>query len=325
MAELTYREALNRAMDEEMSRDDRIYLMGEEVAEYNGAYKVSKGLLDKYGPTRVWDTPISESGFAGLAIGSAMAGLRPIVEMMTWNFGIQAFDHIINHAAKMYYMSGGQFNVPIVFRGPNGPAHMLAATHSQNVEPMLTNIPGLKIVSHSCPYDGLGLLKSSIRDNSPVIFMESELTYGQKQEIPDEEYTIPLGVGEIKKEGKDVTVICWNRMVDLVRRSLEPLEKDGIDIEILDPRTLQPLDEELIFQSVRKTHRVVVVEESWSFASVGAQISDRVQKECFDDLDAPVGRVNLDFVPMPYNEHLEELVSPDVEKVCQAVREVCYL
>jgi len=201
----------------------------------------------------------------------------------------------------------------------------LAATHSQNVEPMLTNIPGLKIVSHSCPYDGLGLLKSAIRDNSPVIFMESELTYGKKQDIPDEEYTIPLGVGDIKKEGKDVTVICWNRMVDLVRSSVEQLEKDGIDVEILDPRTLQPLDEDLIFQSVRKTHRVVVVEESWSFASVGAQISDRIQKECFDDLDAPIARVNLDFVPMPYNEHLEELVSPSVDKVCKAVREVCYL
>lgn len=325
MATLTYREALNRAMCEEMERDETIFLMGEEVAQYDGAYKVSKGMLDKFGPRRVLDTPISENGFAGLGVGAAMVGLRPIVEMMTWNFAIQAFDQIINHAAKMYYMSGGQFNVPIVFRGPNGPAHMLAATHSQNLEPLLTNIPGLKIISHSCPYDGLGLLKSAIRDDNPVIFLESELTYGQKQDVPDDEYTIPLGKGDIKQEGTDVTIVCWNRMVARTLEAANEIQKDNVSVEVVDPRTLQPLDEELIFRSVRKTHRLIVVEEAWGFGSVGAQIADRVQKECFDDLDAPVVRVTLDYVPMPYNEKLEEHVSPSVEKIVNAIKEVTYL
>jgi pyruvate/2-oxoglutarate/acetoin dehydrogenase E1 component len=325
MSVISYREALCRAMREEMQRDERVFLMGEEVAEYNGAYKVSKGLLEQFGKRRVWDTPISENGFAGVGIGAAMVGLRPIIEMMTWNFGIQAFDQIFNHAAKMLYMSGGNFSCPIVFRGPNGPAHMLAATHSQNLEPMLCNVPGLKVVSSSCPYDGLGLLKSAIRDNSAVIFLESELSYGITQEVPDEEYLIPLGKGEIKRQGKDVTLVAWNRMVKMCSDAAEILLKeDGIDCEILDPRTLQPLDEALLFSSIARTHRMVVVEEAWDFASVGAQIVDRVQRECFDDLDAPLLRVTQDFVPMPYNERLEAQVLPSVDKVVKAVRDVCY-
>jgi pyruvate dehydrogenase E1 component beta subunit len=325
VAILTYREALNRAMCEEMARDPNIFLMGEEVAEYNGAYKVSKGMLERFGPRRVWDTPISENGFAGLGVGAAMVGLRPIIEMMTWNFAIQAFDQIINHAAKICYMSAGQFNIPIVFRGPNGPAHMLAATHSQDVGPMISNVPGLKIISHSNPYDGYGLLKSAIRDNNPVIFFESELTYHQKCEVPDEEFLIPIGVGDIKREGTDVTIVCWNRMVAKTMEAAEKLAAENISVEILDPRTLKPLDEDLIFSSVRKTHRLVVVEEANPFGSIGAEISDRVQRNCFDDLDAPTARVTLDEIPMPYNEHLEELVSPSVDKIIRAVKEVMYI
>jgi len=324
MALVTFREALGRAMNEEMARDQTVFLMGEEVAEYDGAYKVSKGLLAKYGPKRVWDAPISEGGFAGLGVGAAMTGLRPIIEMMTWNFGIQAFDQIINHAAKMLYMSGGQFNVPIVFRGPNGAAHMLAAQHSQSVEAMLTNVPGMKVVSVATPYDGCGLLKSAIRDNNPVIFLESEMMYGMKGEIPDEEYLIPLGVGDIKRPGAHVTMIAWNKMLHRAMEAAEKLASDGIEVEVIDPRTLQPLDEQLIFDSVRKTHRCVVVEESYDFASVGAQISDRVQRICFDDLDAPVVRVTSEFVPMPYAENLEDRVMPSQDRILAAVSEVLY-
>lgn len=325
MAELTFREALNRAMTEEMERDPDIFLMGEEVAEYDGAYKVSKGMLAKFGAKRVVDSPISEGGFAGLGVGAAMAGLRPIIEMMTWNFGIQGFDQIINHAAKMNYMSGGQFPMPIVFRGPNGAAHMLSSQHSQSVEAMLTNIPGLKIVTPATPYDGCGLLKSAIRDNNPVIFLESEMMYGFKGEVPAEEYLIPLGVGDIKREGSQVTMIAWNKQIHKCLEACAALAEEGIDVELIDPRTLQPLDEEMIFNSVRKTHRVVVVEESWSFASVGAQIADRVQYVCFDELDAPVTRVTTEFVPMPYNEHLEEVALPSVEKIVAAVKNVLYI
>ena len=324
MAELTFREALGQAMDEEMARDDTIFLMGEEVAEYDGAYKVSKGLLKKYGEKRVWDAPISEGGFAGLGIGAALTGLRPIIEMMTWNFGIQAFDQIINHAAKMRYMSGGQFKVPIVFRGPNGAAHMLGAQHSQAVEPMLTNIPGLKIVTCSTPYDGKGLLKSAIRDDNPVIFLESEMMYGLKGEVPEDEYLIPLGKGDIKREGSDVTLIAWNKALHKATEAAENLEKEGVSVEVLDPRTLQPLDEDLIFSSVRKTNRVVVVEEAWGFASLGAQIADRISLECFDYLDAPVTRVSNEFVPMPYNEAQEERVMPGTERIISAINKVLY-
>lgn len=324
MAVLSYREALNQAMTEEMERDPTVFLMGEEVAEYDGAYKVSKGMLKQFGPKRIWDAPISEGGFAGLGVGAAMVGLRPIIEMMTWNFGIQAFDQIINHAAKMLYMSGGQYNVPIVFRGPNGAAHMLGAQHSQAIEPFLTNVPGLIVVSPSTPYDGKGLLKSAIRDNNPVIFLESEMMYGWKGEVPEEEYLIPLGKGDIKRQGKDVTIICWNKVYHKVAEAAEQLAADGIDVEILDPRTLLPLDEELIYASVAKTHRVVIVEEAWGFASVGAQIADCIQENCFDDLDSPVLRVTNEFVPMPYNEAQEERVMPSLERIKEAVHKVMY-
>jgi pyruvate dehydrogenase E1 component beta subunit len=325
MPEIQFREALGQAMAEEMERDPSVFLMGEEVAQYNGAYKVSKGLLDQFGPKRVWDAPISEGGFAGLGVGAAMAGLRPIIEMMTWNFGIQAFDQIINHAAKMNYMSAGQFPMPIVFRGPNGAAHMLGSQHSQTVDAMLTNIPGLKVISPSTPYDGKGLLKAAIRDNNPIIFLESEIMYAWKGEVPDGEYVIPIGVGDIKREGKDVTLIGWNKMLHVAMKAAELLAEEGIDAEVIDPRTLQPLDEDLIFGSVRKTHRCVIVDEAWGFAAVSAQISDRIQKECFDDLDAPVLRVTSEFVPMPYAEHLEEEVLPRAEEVVAAVKESMYL
>ena len=321
---MTFREALNRAMSEEMERDPSIFLMGEEVAEYDGAYKVSKGMLAKFGPKRVVDAPISENGFAGLGVGAAMAGLRPIIEMMTWNFGIQAFDQIINHAAKMLYMSAGQFKIPIVFRGPNGAAHMLAAQHSQTVEAFLTHVPGLKVISVATPADGYGLLKSAIRDNNPVIFLESEMMYGNKGEVPADETLIPIGVGEIKRPGHHVTLIAWSKMLHRAMEAANALAAEGIECEVIDPRTLQPLDEPMIFESVRKTHRCVIVDEANSFASVSAHISDRVHKECFDDLDAPVVRVSGEYVPMPYAENLEDRVMPSLERIIAGVREVLY-
>jgi pyruvate dehydrogenase E1 component beta subunit len=324
MAVIQFREALNQAMLEEMQRDPTVFLMGEEVAEYDGAYKVSKGLLAKFGPQRVIDSPISEGGFAGLGVGAAMCGLRPIIEMMTWNFGIQGFDQIINHAAKMLYMSAGQFPIPMVFRGPNGSAHMLGAQHSQFMEPMLTNVPGLKVIAPATPYDGKGLLKSAIRDNNPVIFMEREIMYSEKGEVPEEEYLIPIGVGDIKREGTDITIIAWSRMVGYCLQAAEILAGEGINAEILDPRTLQPLDEDLIFSSVRKTHRALVVEESWPFASVGSEICDRIQRHCFDDLDSPVHRISGLHTSMPYNEKMEEMVMPSVEKIVRAAKEACY-
>lgn len=325
MAVITFREALGQAMTEEMERDPNVFLMGEEVGQYDGAYKVSKGMLKQFGPRRVWDAPISENGFAGLGVGAAMVGLRPIIEMMTWNFGIQAFDQIINHAAKMLYMSGGQFKVPVVFRGPNGAAHMLAAQHSQAVDPLLTNVPGLKVISVSTPYDGKGLLKSAIRDDNPIIFLESELMYSMKGEVPDEEYLIPIGKGDIKREGKDITLIAWNKALHRAMEAAEQLERDNIQAEVLDPRTLQPLDLDLIFASARKTHRVVIVEEAWGFASVGAEISSQIQQHCFDDLDAPVLRVTNEFVPMSYNEAQEERTMPGVDRIVKAAKEVLYL
>jgi len=324
MALLTMREALCEAMAEEMRRDSSIFLMGEEVAQYDGAYKVSKGLLKEFGSHRVIDSPISEGGFAGLGIGAAMTGLRPIIEMMTWNFGIQAFDQIINNAAKMRYMSGGQFKVPIVFRGPNGAAHMLAAQHSQNVEPLLANIPGLKVVSVSTPYDAKGLLKSSIRDDNPVIFLESEMLYALKGEVPEGEYLIPLGEADKKREGKDVTLVTWGKVTHKALQAAEECEKLGLSVEVLDLRTIRPLDEEAIFRSVRKTNRCVVVEENWPFSSIGAEIADRLQRECFDDLDAPVLRVSQEDVPVPYAENLEEEVLPSVEKIVRGIQQVSY-
>lgn len=324
MPEIQMREAINQAMSEEMLRDKNVFLLGEEVAQYNGAYKVSKGMLDEFGDKRIWDSPISEGGFAGLGIGAAMVGLRPVIEMMTWNFGIQAFDQIINHAAKMSYMSAGQFNVPIVLRGPNGAAHMLAAQHSQFVEPMLTNVPGLKVVAPATPYDAKGLLKAAIRDDNPVIYLEREIMYAEKGEVPEGEYIIPLGKGDIKREGNDVTIIAWSRMVGYALSAAAILQSEGIDVEIIDPRTLQPLDEELIFESVRKTNRAVVVEESWPFASVGSEISHLIQSHCFDFLDAPVTKVAGAFTSMPYNEKLEESVLPSVEDIVRAVKAVTY-
>lgn len=321
---LTMREALGEAMMEEMERDPSIFLMGEEVAEYDGAYKVSKGLLKKFGPRRVIDAPISEGGFAGLGVGAAMSGLRPIIEMMTWNFGIQGFDQIINHAAKMNYMSGGQFAMPMVFRGPNGAAHMLSAQHSQNVDPMITNVPGLKVISVATPADAKGLLKAAIRDNNPVVFLESEMLYSLKGEVPEGEHIIPIGKGVIRQEGNDVTLITWGKISHMVMQAAKTMAEDGISCEVIDLRTLVPMDEELIFNSVRKTHRVVVVEENWPFASVGAQIADRIQHECFDDLDAPVVRVSQEPVPVPYADNLEKLALPSPEKVIAAVKRVTY-
>lgn len=324
MKTLTLRDALNEAMSEEMERDPTVFLMGEEVAEYNGAYKVSKGMLAKFGPERVVDSPISEAGFAGLGVGAAMVGLRPIIEMMTWNFAIQAFDQIINHAAKMYYMSAGQFNVPMVIRGPHGAAHMLSAQHSQCVDHMLVNVPGIKIVSTIDPADAKGLMKSAIRDNNPVMFLESELLYGHTGEVPDGEHIVPLGVGKVVREGSHVTLVAWNKMVLLAKSVAETLAADGIEVEIIDPRTLMPLDIDMIYNSVRKTHRLVVLEEGWDVASFGCYINDCVVKNLFDELDAPPERVHNHFVPMPYNETMEHEVLPTAERVVAAISKVLY-
>lgn len=312
-------------MTEEMERDELIYLIGEEVAQYNGAYKVSAGMLDKFGPKRVIDTPIAELGFVNMGVGSAMAGLRPIVEVMTFNFAILALDAMVNTAAKVHAMTAGMMSVPMVLRGAGGAGGALAAQHSQALESQYTHIPGLKVVMPATPYDAKGLLKSAIRDPDPVVFIESEVLYGSKGEVPEDEYLIPLGKGDVKREGKDVTYIAWSRQmrnaVDNVDRWCEEL---GLDIELIDPRTLRPLDEELIFESVRKTNRVVIVEEGWKYNGVGAEIADRIQRECFDYLDAPVLRVhNLD-VPMPYSPPLEKLVLPTEERIFEALKKVTY-
>lgn len=320
---LSLREAINEALAEEMERDPNIFIMGEEVAEYNGAYKVTKGLLDKFGPNRVIDAPISEAGFAGLGVGAAMAGLRPVIEMMTWNFAVQAFDQIINHAAKMLYMSAGQFNVPMVIRGPNGAARGLGAQHSQCLEHMLTNCPGLKIISTVIPSDAKGLMKSAIRDDNPVLFLESELLYGYEGQVPTGEHIIPIGVGDIKRAGSDVTVVSWNKALLKVLDVAQALAAEqNISLEVIDPRTLMPLDENLIFESVRKTHRLVIVEEGWGVSSFGCYITDRVTKECFDDLDAPPERVTNLFVPMPFNGALEAEVLPNEERIRAAIMSV---
>lgn len=326
MAVLQIREAINQAIDEEMQRDPGVFIMGEEVAQYNGAYKVTQGLWKKYGDKRVIDTPITEAGFAGIGIGAAMTGIgvRPIVEMMTWNFAILAFDQIMNHAAKARYMSAGQFSMPIVFRGPNGPAHMLGAQHSQALESMVAHVPGLIVMTPSTPYDAKGMLKAAIRDNNPVIFMESELMYGIKGEVPDEEYIIPIGKGDIKREGTDVTIIAWTKMVAVALKAAEELQKEGISAEVIDPRTLRPLDEDLILDSVRKTNRCVIVEDSWPYASVGTEIAHRIHTKAFDDLDAPVEKINSADVPMPYAENLEHEALPTPEKVIAAVKKVLY-
>ena len=326
MPVVSYREALNQAMDEEMQRDERVFLMGEEVALYNGAYKVSQGLYNKWGGRRIIDTPIAEAGFAGIGIGAAMAGLRPIVEFMTWNFSLVAYDQLVNNAAKMLSMSGGHFNVPIVFRGPGGAAHNLAATHSQALESIYAHIPGLKVVMPSNPKDAKGLLKTAIRDNNPTIFIESEVMYGDKAEIPEGEYTIPFGVGEIIKEGSDVTIVSWAKVLQHIAvKAVVELEKLGIHAELIDPRTIKPMDWDLIVKSVQKTNRLVVVEEGWPFAGVGAQIAFEIQHRAFDSLDAPIERVTQEDVPLPYAHNLEVASLPSVERVIRAVKRVMYL
>jgi pyruvate dehydrogenase E1 component beta subunit len=326
MPVVSIREALNQAMDEEMARDENVFLMGEEVAQYNGAYKVSQGLLAKYGPRRVVDTPIAEAGFAGVGIGAAMVGLRPIIEFMTWNFSLVAYDQLANNAAKMLSMSGGEFNVPIVFRGPGGAAHSLAATHSQALEAIYAHIPGLKVVMPSTPKDAKGLLKTAVRDNNPVVFIESEVMYGEKGEIPEGEYTIPLGAGQIIREGTDVTVVSWSKILQHVAtKAAARLAEEGVSVELIDPRTIKPMDWNLIFDSVKKTNRLVIVEEGWPFAGVGASISHEVSNKCFDDLDAPIERVTQEDVPLPYAHNLEAASLPNIQKVIRAVRKVLYL
>ncbi len=325
MREIQFREALREAMVEEMRRDERVFLMGEEVAEYNGAYKVSQGMLDEFGAKRIIDTPIAELGFAGIGVGAAMNGLRPIIEFMTFNFSLVAIDQVVNAAAKMLSMSGGQFNVPIVFRGPSGSAGTLAAQHSQVFESWYANVPGLKVISPSNPYDAKGLLKSAIRDNDPVIFMESEQMYGDKGEVPEGEYLIPIGLADIKRAGTDVTLVSYNKMMKVTLAAAEELAKTGISAEVIDLRTIRPLDHETIIKSVMKTNRLVVIDESWPFASVSSEIAFRVQRNAFDYLDAPVLRVNGADVPMPYALPLVNAYLPSVEKIVKAVNEVMYL
>jgi pyruvate/2-oxoglutarate/acetoin dehydrogenase E1 component len=322
---ITYREALNHALREEMERDDRVYLMGEEVGVYGGAYKVSQGLLEKFGERRVIDTPICESGFTGVGIGSAMVGLRPVIEMMTFNFALLALDQIVNHAAKLHYMSGGQFSCPIVVRGPGGPAHQLAAQHSQSMETYFYHVPGLKVVRPTTPRDAKGLLKSAIRDDSPVIFIESETLYGIKGDVPeDADFLIPLGVAEVKREGRDVTAVAYSGMYYRVLEAAEEVERtDGISVEIVDPRTLRPMDSETILASVRKTHRVLVAESGAGFAGMGSEIAAFISESAFDELDAPVARVTGANAPMPYARNLERLKTPSKEKIVEALRKLC--
>jgi len=326
MALVTMREALNQALREEMLRDDDVFLMGEEVAEYQGAYKVTKGLLEELGPKRVIDTPITELGFAGLGVGAAMVGLRPIVEFMTFNFSILATDQIINSAAKMLYMSGGQFKIPIVFRGPGGSAFQVSSQHSQALESWYAYFPGLKVVMPSTPADAKGLLKASIRDDDPVIFIEQERMYGIKGEVSDDpDFVIPLGVADIKREGTDATIIARSLMVPVALKAAEALEKQGVSCEVIDPRTIRPLDINTIIESVKKTNRVVIAEESHPFCGVAAEIGAEINERAFDYLDAPVKRVSGADVPMPYAKNLEDLAIPSVDQIVAAVREVAYL
>lgn len=326
MAVLTIRDALNQALREELLRDENVFIMGEEVAEYDGAYKVTRGLWKEFGDKRVVDAPITELGFAGLGVGAAMAGLRPIIEFMTWNFSILAADQIINNAAKMLYMSGGEFNVPIVFRGPNGSAFQVSSQHSQSLEAFYANFPGLKVVQPSTAADAKGLLKSAIRDNNPVMFMEQETMYGMKGEVPDDEdFLIPLGVADVKREGTDCTIVARSFTVPQALKAAEELEKEGVSVEVVDPRTIKPLDIDTIVKSVKKTNRLVVAEESHSFASVGAEISHQVMENAFDYLDAPIKRISCAETPMPYARNLEVAALPSVEKIIKAVKEVCYL
>jgi len=318
MAQMQIREALRRAMNEEMRRDESIFLMGEEVAQYNGAYKVSQGMLEEFGPKRVVDTPISEAGFAGLGIGAAMLGMRPIIEFMTWNFSLVAYDQIINTAAKTYQMSAGQYPVPVVFRGPNGVAENLAAQHSTTVDSLYAHFPGLKVVTYATPDDAYGLLKSSIRDNNPVVFLESELTYGVKGNVPDEEYFTPIGKARIRQEGTDLTIVTWGKQVFHVMTAVKQLETRGISCEVIDLRSIRPLDQDAIFNSVAKTGRCLVAQEGHIFAGVGAEIATRVQEACFEYLSAPVMRITNRDVPQPYATVLEKAVNATPERVVEA-------
>ncbi|MGB0779881.1 MAG: pyruvate dehydrogenase complex E1 component subunit beta [Flavobacteriaceae bacterium] len=324
MKTIQFREAIAQAMSEEMRRDDTIYLMGEEVAEYNGAYKASKGMLDEFGPERVWDTPISELGFAGIGVGSTMTGNRPIIEFMTFNFALVGIDQIINNAAKIRQMSGGQFPCPIVFRGPTGSAGQLAATHSQAFENWYANCPGLKVVVPSNPYDAKGLLKSAIRDNDPVIFMESEQMYGDKGEVPEGEYTLPIGVADIKRTGDDVTIVSFGKIIKEAYKAADQLAEEGISCEVIDLRTVRPLDYQTIFTSVKKTNRLVILEEAWPFGNVATEITYQVQNTVFDYLDAPVEKINTADTPAPYSPVLLKEWLPNSEDVIKAVRKVLY-
>lgn len=324
MRVIEFREALREAMVEEMRRDERVFLMGEEVAEYNGAYKVSKGMLAEFGPKRVIDTPISELGFAGIGVGAAMNGLRPIVEFMTFNFSLVAIDQVINSAAKIRHMSGGQFSVPIVFRGPTGNAGMLAQQHSQNFESWYANTPGLKVVVPSNPYDAKGLLKSAIRDDDPVIFMESELMYGDKGEVPEAEYLIPLGKADVKRQGQDVTIVSFGKIIKVAYQAAEELEKENISAEIIDLRTVRPIDYDTIIQSVKKTNRLVVLEEAWPLGNISTEVAYMVQKLAFDYLDAPIMRVVSADTPLPYAPTLIQEALPNPQKLIKAVKRVLY-
>lgn len=325
MRTIPFRQALREAMEEEMRRDERIFLMGEEVAQYNGAYKVSQGMLDEFGDRRIIDTPIAELGFTSIGVGAAMNGTKPIIEFMTWNFAVLALDQILNHAAKMLSMSGGHFGCPIVFRGPNGSAGQLGAQHSQAFESWYANIPGLKVISVSNPYDAKGLLKSAIRDNDPVVFMESEVMYGDTGEVPEEEYLIPIGKADIKRPGKDVTIVSFNKMMKVALGAAEELAKEGIEAEVIDLRTIRPLDWQTIIQSVQKTNRLVIVEEQWPFGSVSSEISYHVQKEAFDYLDAPIRRICSADANMHYAPNLVAAYLPDVPRTVQLVKEVMYM
>ncbi len=324
MREIAYRDALNEALAEEMERDERVFLIGEEVAEYNGAYKVSRGLLDRFGARRVIDTPIAEAGFAGIGIGAALTGLRPVVEMMTFNFAILALDMVVNHAAKVHYMSAGKLSCPIVIRGAGGAGGSLGAQHSQSLEAQYAHIPGLKVMMPSTPYDAKGMLKTAIRDPDPVIFIESEVLYGFKGEVPEGEYTIEMGKGDIKRKGADCTIVTWSRMVHFSLEAAEILAKEGIDVEVIDLRTVRPFDKDMIRESVKKTNRAIVVEEGWHMASVGSSISEFISRELFDYLDAPVGRIHQRDIPMPYAYNLEPLSLPSAEGIAEAVRAACY-
>ncbi|WP_428939799.1 pyruvate dehydrogenase complex E1 component subunit beta [Fontivita pretiosa] len=325
MPEIQFREALRQAMWEEMERDENVFLMGEEVGQYNGAYKVSEGMLAHFGPRRVLDTPISEAGFAGLGIGAAMAGLRPIIEFMSWSFSLVCFDQLVNNAANIRYMSGGQVKLPIVFRGGNGIAHQLGATHSHRVEAWYARVPGLVVIAPSNPYDAKGLLKSAIRCDDPVIFLESELMLNDRGEVPEGEYTVPIGVADVKRRGDDVTLVSYGKVMKMVLRAADELARHHqIEADVIDLRTLRPLDEQAIIDSVQKTHRLVVVDEDWPFCGMGAGIQARLGEKLFDDLDAPIKRVCSEDVPVPFNHYLELAMQPSVEKVVQAVKEVCY-